>query len=99
MCFVRIICTQQKYFHTCRSSEGVDVNDTYEDLCCVLYNNMLNQVVMVKSLGMVKVYQSEVRVFVFVCLDVAVYVWLYTPTVIVLFTCMDIHDNIYASME
>jgi WD40 repeat protein len=31
-----------------------------EDLCCVLYNALFNQIVLVKSLGTVKVYQSEV---------------------------------------
>ena len=40
----------------------MDGNDSYEDLVVVLYNSTFNQVVMVKSLGVVKVYQAEVKV-------------------------------------
>ncbi len=45
----------------CRSSEGASKRDD-EDLCVTLYNPLFHQVVLVKSLGLVKVYQAEVRV-------------------------------------
>jgi hypothetical protein len=42
-----------------RASEAVDADIT-EDLCCALYNSVFNQVVVVLSLGSVRVYQAEV---------------------------------------
>jgi hypothetical protein len=42
-----------------RASEAVDA-DVTEDLCCALYNSVFNQVVVVLSLGSVRVYQAEV---------------------------------------
>ena len=46
-------------FHE-RASEAMDAADSPEDLTCALYNCTFNQVVVVKSLGMVKVYQAQV---------------------------------------
>jgi hypothetical protein len=43
-----------------RSAETTDAADT-QDLCCALYNQVFNQVVTVKSLGVVKIYQAEVQ--------------------------------------
>ncbi len=43
----------------CRSSEGMTKQDD-EDLCVALHNPLFHQVVLVKSLGLVKVYQAEV---------------------------------------
>ena len=41
-----------------RSSEGI-VNVEEEDLCTVLYNRLLNQILVVKALGTFKIYQAE----------------------------------------
>ena len=41
-----------------RSSEGI-VNVDDEDLCTVLYNNVFNQILVVKALGTFKIYQAE----------------------------------------
>lgn len=42
-----------------RAAEAVDA-DLREDLCCALYNSVFNQVVLVQSLGTVRIYQAEV---------------------------------------
>ncbi len=43
-----------------RSTEGMARRDGDEDLVVALYNPLFHQVVLVKSLGLVKVYQAEV---------------------------------------
>ena len=43
-----------------RATDSQGANESHEDLTSVLYNSTFNQVVMVKSLGLVKIYQAEV---------------------------------------
>lgn len=54
-------------FCHCRATDSQGANESHEDLTSVLYNNTFNQVVMVKSLGLVKVYQAEVSESLIFC--------------------------------
>lgn len=60
--FVSKFLSCSYYFPLCRATDSQGANESHEDLTSVLYNNTFNQVVMVKSLGLVKIYQAEVRV-------------------------------------
>ena len=46
--------------HLYRAMESSEEAQLSEDLCCALYNNAFSQVILVKSLGTVKVYEAEV---------------------------------------
>ncbi len=64
-CFCYNSCHFNLNVHRATDSQGA--NESHEDLTSVLYNNTFNQVVMVKSLGLVKIYQAEVSLLL-VCL-------------------------------
>lgn len=48
------------HLHLYRAMESSEEAQLSEDLCCALYNNAFSQVILVKSLGTVKVYEAEV---------------------------------------
>lgn len=62
--YIHILTLIHIYIHTLtsihRAMESSEEAQLSEDLCCALYNNAFSQVILVKSLGTVKVYEAEV---------------------------------------